>query len=174
MKRFMVATLAIFVALAFAAAAGAQEAKPDGKTLFLDKKCNSCHTLKALGIQKRTAAAEKAEAGEKAEKAEAGEKAEKAEAGAKAEKAEAGEKAEKGEAAGAKVKSHDLSSVGLDLKADWMTKFLKRTEATKAGKKHVMFKGTDDELATITAWLEEQKAPKSEAVKTTPKKTGAK
>lgn len=165
MKRIMVATLAAFVALAFAAAAGAQEAKPDGKTLFLDKKCNSCHTLKALGIQKRTSAAEKAEAGEKAEKAEAGEK------GEKGEKSEA---AEKKEAAGAKVKSHDLSSVGLDVKADWMTKFLKRTEATKAGKKHVMFKGTDEELSTITAWLEEQKAPKSEAVKTTPKKTGAK
>ncbi len=159
MKRIMVATLAAFVALAFTATAGAQEAKPDGKTLFLDKKCNSCHTLKALGIQKRTAAAEKAEAGEKAEKAEAGEK---------------GEKSEKAEAAGAKVKTHDLSSVGLDVKADWMTKFLTRTEATKAGTKHVMFKGTDEELATITAWLEEQKAPKSEAVKTTPKKTGAK
>ena len=153
MKRIMVATLAAFVALAFAAAAGAQEAKPDGKTLFLDKKCNTCHTLKALGIQKRTAAAEKAAGAEKGEKA---------------------EKAEKGEAAGAKVKTHDLSSVGLDLKADWMTKFLKRMEAAKDGKKHLIFKGTDDELATITAWLEEQKAPKSEAVKAVPKKTGAK
>ena len=142
MKRIMVATLAAIVALAFAATAGAQEAKPDGKALFLDKKCNSCHTIKALGIQKRTAAA-------------------------------AGEKKEAEGATVTKTKTHDLSSVGVDLKADWMTKFLKRLEATKGGKKHMLFKGTDEELAAIAAWLEEQKAPK--AVQTpTPKRAGAK
>lgn len=133
MKRITVTTLAAFVALAFAASAGAQEAKPDGKTLFLDKKCNTCHTVKALGIEKRSAMA--------------------------------GEKTGTGTAtpAAAKTKTTDLSSVGLDLKADWMTKFLKREEMTKAKKKHLLFKGTDEELTTVVTWLEEQKAPKAEA-----------
>lgn len=49
MKRITVITLVAFVAVAFAAAAGAQDARPDGKALFLDKKCNTCHTIKAQG-----------------------------------------------------------------------------------------------------------------------------
>ncbi len=142
MKRIMVATLAASVAFAFAATAGAQEAKPDGKALFLDKKCNSCHTVKALGIQKRVAAV-------------------------------AGEKKVAEGATPAKAKTFDLSSVGLDQKADWMAKFLKRLEMTKKGKKHMLFKGTDEELTMITAWLEEQKAPQA-APEAAPKKVGAK
>ena len=133
MKRIMVITLAAFVAAAFTATAGAQDAKPDGKALFLDKKCNTCHTVKAQGVEKRTAAT--------------------------------GEKKGAGEAApaAAKATTADLSSVGLDLKADWMTKFLKREEMSKKGKKHMLFKGTDEELTTIVTWLGAQKAPKAEA-----------
>lgn len=133
MKRITVITLVAFVAVAFAAAAGAQDARPDGKALFLDKKCNTCHTIKAQGVEKRAAAM--------------------------------GEKKGTGEAAPAasKAKTTDLSSVGLEFKADWMTKFLKREEMTKQNKKHLLFKGTDEELTTIVTWLEEQKAPKAEA-----------
>ena len=52
----------------------------------------------------------------------------------------------------------DLSGVGLTRDAEWMEKFtLKEVELD--GKNHKnTFKGTKKSLATITAWLAEQKA----------------
>jgi mono/diheme cytochrome c family protein len=105
----------------------------DGKALFLDAKCNTCHTLKAAGIEKRKAAA--------ADPAEAKEK----------------EKSDK--------KPPDLSSVGLDRKADWMGKYLMKLEAIRGDKHSRKFRGTDAELKTVTAWLETQKAPKAPKAK---------
>jgi hypothetical protein len=48
----------------------------------------------------------------------------------------------------------DLSKVGAEKKADWFAKYLKK-EVDINGKKHgPKFNGTDEELATITKWLE--------------------
>ena len=99
----------------------------DGKALFLENKCNTCHTVKAAGIEKRKAAA--------------------------AEPAEAKEKSDK--------KPPDLSSVGLERKADWMGKFLMKLESIKGEKHSRKFRGTDAELKTVTEWLAVQKAPKA-------------
>lgn len=100
---------------------------PDGKTLFLENKCNTCHTIKAAGVEKKKAAA--------------------------ADPAEAKEKSDK--------KAPDLSSVGLERKADWMGKYLMKLEAIKGDKHGRKFRGTEAELKTVTAWLETQKAPKA-------------
>jgi mono/diheme cytochrome c family protein len=99
----------------------------DGKALFLENKCNTCHTIKTAGIEKRKAAG--------------------------AEATEAKEKSDK--------KAPDLSSVGLERKADWMAKYLMKTEAIKGEKHTRKFRGGEAELKTVTAWLETQKAPKA-------------
>jgi mono/diheme cytochrome c family protein len=105
-------------------AAGAK----DGKSVFLASKCNTCHTVKAAGIEKRKAA------------------------GADAEEAKS-EKSDK--------KAPDLSSVGLERKADWMAKYLMKTESIKGEKHSRKFRGSEAELKLVTAWLETQKAPKA-------------
>lgn len=126
------ALAALATALLVGAAGANGMAKPtgakDGKALFLDNKCNTCHTVKAAGIEKRKAAA--ADAAE-----------------AKADKSD--------------KKAPDLSSVGLERKADWMAKYLMKTEAIKGEKHSRKFRGTEPELQLITAWLETQKAPKA-------------
>ena len=57
-------------------------------------------------------------------------------------------------------KPPDLSSVGLERKADWIGKFLMKTETIKGDKHPRKFRGTDAELKTMATWLEAQKAPK--------------
>ena len=57
-------------------------------------------------------------------------------------------------------KPPDLSSVGLERKADWIGKFLMKTETIKGEKHPRKFRGTDAELKTLATWLESQKAPK--------------
>lgn len=137
MKRWLVALLCGFVTMASSGVSLADEAKePEGKALFLKFRCNSCHTIDAVGIAKKVAAEDKAEGAEKAAPA---------------------------EAAAPKKKPPDLSSVGLDVKADWMAKFLMKKETSKAGKKHMkLFRGSEAELQTIVAWLETMKAEKSD------------
>lgn len=54
----------------------------------------------------------------------------------------------------------DLSSVGIDRAAEWITAYLEKKEAIN-GKKHMKkFKGTPDDLKVLSAWLAEQKKPK--------------
>jgi mono/diheme cytochrome c family protein len=101
-------------------------APKDGKAIFLENKCNTCHTIQAAGIEKRKAAGAEAE--------------------------EAKEKS--------KVKPPDLSSVGLERKADWIGKFMMKTEAIKGEKHPRKFRGTEPELKVLASWLEAQKAPK--------------
>ena len=103
---------------------GEDAAAPDGKQIFLNNKCNTCHTVTAAKIEKK-----------KAEDAEA-------------EK----EKSDK--------KPPDLSSVGLERNADWIGKFLMKTETIKGDKHPRKFRGTEAELKTLSTWLEGQKAPK--------------
>lgn len=129
-------TLAAFVCalLVGAAAAHDRDGTPvadastakDGKALFLEGKCNTCHTIKAAGVTKRKAAASDA--------------------------AEEKEKSDK--------ESPDLSSIGLERKADWMAKYLMKKEAIKGEKHGRRFRGTEAELVTVTTWLEAQKAAK--------------
>jgi len=57
-------------------------------------------------------------------------------------------------------KPPDLSSVGLERKAEWIGKFLMKTETIKGDKHPRKFRGTDVELKTLATWLEAQKAPK--------------
>jgi mono/diheme cytochrome c family protein len=118
---------ALFLGVASAPGHTAATGATDGKTLFLEAKCNTCHTMKAAGIEKRKAAG--------------------------ADPAEAKEKSDK--------KAPDLSSIGLERKADWMGKYLMKTEAIKGEKHSRKFRGTEAELKTVTAWLETQKAPKA-------------
>lgn len=134
MKRWVVALsgMVVVVALGALAANGAEEKVPAGKTLFLDAKCNSCHSVEAAGIERK--------------------------ASADADEADAKDAKEP------KKKTVDLSSTGLTTKAEWLPKYLKKLETTKEGKKHVKsWKGTDEDLATLCAWLMEQKAPVKEA-----------
>jgi len=120
--------------LAALAAHGETPAAPDGKALFTGttNKCNTCHTISAAGIAKKKAEPTAEESKEKAE--------------------ESKEKTEK--------KPPDLSSVGLERKADWIGKFLMKTETIKGEKHPRKFRGTDAELKTLATWLESQKAPK--------------
>ena len=62
-------------------------------------------------------------------------------------------------------KPPDLSSVGLEKKADWIAKFLTKKETLDGEKHKKLYKGTDEELKTLSAWLEAQKAPKKKGGK---------
>lgn len=121
--------LVIFAVGAVAAAAFAEQAAAprDGKTIFLENKCNSCHSVAALKIEKKK-----------------------------------GEEAEKSDD---KVKPPDLSSVGLERKADWMGRFLMKKEALDGEKHKKLWKGSEADLKTLTGWLETQKAPKKKGAK---------
>jgi cytochrome c553 len=51
----------------------------------------------------------------------------------------------------------DLSTVGSTYKADFLTKYLKKDAKIKDTVHKIAFKGSDDELASITKWLESLK-----------------
>lgn len=89
----------------------------DGKTLFSDKKCTTCHSVKAAGIEKTK-----------------------------------------------KKKGPDLSGVGKTMSADEIAKFAKKeTEkksvySDKKVKHKKKFKGSDEDLKAIAAFLAAQKS----------------
>lgn len=138
MKRAFVILSALAVALAMTGVAKAADEEPAGKKLFLDNKCNSCHTIASQGVEKKSSAeAEEAKDAKETKDAKEGEAKE--------------------EASASKKKVPDLGGVGVERKADWITKYLQKTEAIN-GKKHMKkFRGTDEELATLAAWLESLK-----------------
>jgi cytochrome c1 len=72
--------------------------------------------------------------------------------------------ADAGEAA-PKVKPPDLSSVGLDKKADWIALFMQKKEKLDGELHPKKFRGTDSELKTLTTWLETMKAEKKAELK---------
>lgn len=135
MKRSLVVLGAMMLVMGMSGAAiAADEAPAPGKQLFLANKCNSCHTIASQGVEKKSAA-EAEEAKETKEPA-----------------AEAKEGA-----ATTSKKVPDLGGVGVERKADWIVKYLSKLEAID-GKKHMKkFRGTDDELKTLAAWLESLK-----------------
>ena len=58
-----------------------------------------------------------------------------------------------------KIKAPDLAGLASKEEAAWLTKFLKK-DADKNGKKHIKnFTGSDEELATLVAWLQKQAEP---------------
>lgn len=111
------AALALSATASVSIAADKEAAKaPDGKPVFEQYKCGSCHSIEKQGIKKA-------------------------------------EKSEPAEAGAATVKAPDLSGVGAVRTADWMKSFLLKTEKLN-GKLHIKkFRGTDEELATVTGWL---------------------
>ncbi len=144
----LLATAAVALAVPLAATVAEEAAKSDadakipaGQKLFLDNSCNSCHTMKGQGIEKKKSAT--------------------------ATEATAATPSTTTPAPASKVP--DLSAVGLEHDQAWMTKFLLKTE-TLHDKKHMKtWKGTDAELATLTAWLAEQKNAEAAGLKTADK-----
>ena len=51
----------------------------------------------------------------------------------------------------------DLSTVGSTYKADFLTKYLKKDAKIKDSAHKVAFKGTDEEMTSLTKWLESLK-----------------
>jgi len=142
---FATAAVALAVPLAAtvaeeAAKSGAEVKIPAGQKLFLENSCNSCHTMKGQGIEKKKSAT--------------------------ATEATAATPAAGATPAAAPSKVPDLSAVGLEHDQAWMTKFLMKTE-TLHDKKHMKtWKGTEADLATLTAWLAEQKNAEAAGLKT--------
>jgi len=73
-----------------------------------------------------------------------------------------------------KMKPPDLSSVGLDKKADWIALFMQKKEKLDGELHPKMFRGTSSELKTLTAWLETMTAPKKEKAEAKESKTEGK
>ena len=97
---------AILIAIGFAIPVSAED--PPGKKVFIDAKCNTCHSIETQGITKTMAAS----------------------------------------------KAADLSTVGADHNAEWLTKYLMKEEA-KNDKKHVKaWTGKKEDLETLVKWLE--------------------
>ncbi len=101
----------------------AAEAAPAGQKLFLDNKCTQCHAIDALKIAK-----------------------------AKSDKGEEDEEASEG---GKKVDPPDLSDAGKDKDHDaaWFSKWLMKEEKVEGRKHKKKFKGSPEELKTMSEWL---------------------
>jgi mono/diheme cytochrome c family protein len=117
MKKYYAVILACICFLgvtAYLQALDEQPAKePAGKTIFLDNKCNTCHSIDSLSITKKMASS----------------------------------------------KAPDLSNVGSEKKAEWIVKWLKKEETLHEKKHLATFKGTEDDMKTVAAWLETLKKP---------------
>jgi len=111
------------IALSASGTATAVPAEPAGQKLFVKYRCQSCHSLKALKLEKK-----KVEAGEE-------EAAPAAAEGAK------------------KKEPPDLSGVGLERKAEWVEGWLLKKELIDGKKHRKKFMGTPAEAKTVAAWL---------------------
>jgi len=121
-RRFVqLAVAAVAFGALIGSAAYAADAK--GKEVFTTYKCQSCHSVKAQGIEKKSASTE---------------------AGA----APAAETS-----SSTKKKAPDLSGVGAERNAAWMTKWLLKTEKIDGALHKKKWNGTDDELKAVTDWL---------------------
>ena len=124
MKHIVVSLGLIFSGLIFCfSVALAQEGKakddkaPDGKKIFIENKCSSCHSIESIGIKKKAEDTESTE-----------------------------------------LKPPDLSSVGSERKAEWITKYLQKKEKLDGEKHPKKFKGSDEELSILAKWLEALRA----------------
>jgi len=104
----LLAFLVLFVSIARA------EDVPAGQKLFLDKKCNTCHSVDTVKITKKLA----------------------------------------------NSKAPDLSNVGSQRNAEWITKWLNK-EVELKGKKHTpKWSGTPEEQKTLVEWVASLKTKK--------------
>ena len=105
----------------------ARAAEEPALALFKKGGCDTCHSISALKVAKVEKKAAEAEA-----------------------------PAEKTAATSDKKKKDppDLSGVGLEHDAKWISGFINKTETTKDGDKHEKrFKGTEAERRTLAMWL---------------------
>lgn len=100
-----------------------------GQKLFVKNRCQSCHSLKALKLEKK-----KPEAGEE----------EAAPAAAPAAAATDGPK---------KKEPPDLSGVGIERKPEWIEGWLLKKELIDGKKHRKKFMGTPAEAKTLAVWL---------------------
>ena len=105
--------------LALAGAGGGEETAPAGQKLFLQYKCNGCHTVQALKIEKKEIEGETEDTGDR--------------------------------------KPPDLSGVGKKRTADWIQAYMLKKEAIEGQRHKKKFRGTEEELKTLSGWLAEQK-----------------
>jgi cbb3-type cytochrome oxidase cytochrome c subunit len=123
MNRWTMVLCSMLVGMALSSVAWAAKT-PDGKPVFLKYKCNMCHSIEAVQVEKKALPDEGGSA--------------------------------------SKLKPPDLSSVGLDKKADWIALFMQKKEKLDGELHPKMFRGTSSELKTLTAWLETMKAEKKD------------
>ena len=125
----------VLLAIAWLGLVASGAAADDGKSIYLESKCNECHALAAEGIE-----VVEPEEAEEEDPFGFGDDEEE-------EEEEAG----------------DLSNVGSEHDADWLVKYLKKTVANEDGKKHrKRFKGSDEALRDLSAWLATMKTPVAE------------
>ena len=134
--------LALFLMIPAAAYAQDGSVQQKGIAIFVEKRCYTCHTVKAESAQIETAK----------------------EAFAKTKGVESKETAEEKE----EPKGGDLSNIGADRTQEWLTKFLKNPkdyfkdtpDCKKLAKKkeRKKFKGTDAEFQDLVAWIETLKS----------------
>ena len=125
--------LAGVIAVAVAVVLAPRLGRADGKQIFLDQKCNKCHSLKALGIEKvKVADPEDAEGGEGDGK----------------------------EAKGPDLSDQGLKGHDAGWYSKWLNKEIKKKsvydEAKEVSHKK-KFKGTPEELKAVADFLLEQK-----------------
>ena len=151
---------AICVAGFAAASCGVAHAADDNPGLALFKKggCNECHSISALGVQK--------EAKKKADPA--------AQASAEAKKETADPAASASTEAKKKKDPPDLSGVGLEKDAKWISAFLNKEETLNGEKHEKRFKGTEADRRTLSMFLAglKTKTEKTEGAATPEKKEG--
>lgn len=123
-KRFVLTLAAPLVALPLLVIGQSAEAQ-QGPEVFKKYKCMECHSVKAAGIDK---VAKKG--GDKDDDDEGG------------------------ESKGEKKEPPDLSDVGTKHNASWMQAYLKKKEKIEGVAHRKRFKGSKEELETLTAWME--------------------
>jgi cytochrome c peroxidase len=136
-------SLAAVVALTFGGAVAvatlrpAHGDEPAGLALFKKNGCNECHVISSLGVEK--------ESKKKSDEPVAAES----------------------ETKKKKKEPPDLSGVGLEHEAKWISAYLNKEETLDGEKHEKRFKGTESERRTVAMWLaslktEVKKAPAEE------------
>lgn len=138
MKQATLGGLAVLALLVFLAL-GSRARAEDGRRLFLEKECNECHSIETEGIVKL----EPKEEPEEEEEDDLG--------------LDFGDDLEEDED---DTEPPDLSGVGKRHDADWMSRFVRKKVRTDEGKRHKkLFKGSDEELREIVAFLSALQKP---------------
>lgn len=158
MKRLLhVICFASFIAVVFGCARSHADDNP-GLTLFKKGGCNECHSISAIGVAKETK--------KKAEPA--------ASASTEAKK----ETTEPADAASTEAKKKkeapDLSGVGLEKDAKWISAFINKEETLNGEKHEKRFKGTEADRRTLAMFLAgmKTKVDKTEGAAPAEKKEG--